>query len=63
MKTLAKLTTALTNKALGTVDAGACIVDMGCCCSVGPRYALDCYGYCVTRPCSTRQSTGQPCYT
>jgi hypothetical protein len=63
MKTLAKLTTALANKALGTVDAGACIVDLGCCCNAAHTYGLDCYGYCVKRVCSTRQTTGRPCFT
>jgi hypothetical protein len=59
MKTLVRLTTALANKALGTVDAGACTAYQGCCCapsSGGITYATTCWGTCVQQSCNPNYS-------
>ncbi|HEX8082381.1 MAG TPA: hypothetical protein VF557_19395 [Jatrophihabitans sp.] len=62
MRTLVRISNALTNKALGNVDAGACIAERGCCCNAARTYGLNCYANCVRMSCSTRTSAyGQPC--
>ncbi len=62
MKTLVRLSNALATKALGNVDAGACIATKGCCCNSARTRGLDCYGNCIQRSCSTRNSDyNQPC--
>ena len=62
MKTVVRLSTALANKALGAVDAGACDARRGCCCNAAHTYGINCYSNCVKMSCSTRTSAyGQPC--
>jgi hypothetical protein len=62
MRTLVRITNALATKALGAVDAGACIPERGCCCNSAHTYGLNCYGGCVRSSCSpTRSAYGQPC--
>jgi len=63
MNGLLRFTDKLIQKVLGSVDAGACISDRGCCCTPGvPNYGLDCYGHCVTTGCSdTTSAYGVPC--
>lgn len=62
MRTFVRISNALANKALGNVDAGACIAEKGCCCNSTRTRGLDCYANCVRRSCSTRNSDyNQPC--
>lgn len=62
MRTLVRISNALANKALGNVDAGACVATKGCCCNTARTRGLDCYANCVQRACSTRYSDyNQPC--
>jgi hypothetical protein len=53
MNAVLRIADKLIDKALGSVDAGACIADHGCCCTPGkPNYGLDCFGHCVTETCN-----------
>jgi hypothetical protein len=63
MNAVMRIADKLAGKAIGSVDAGACIADRGCCCTPGvPNYGLDCFGHCVTETCSdVRSSYGVPC--
>ena len=63
MRTLVRISNALADKALGSVDAGACVPTRGCCCNSARTRGLDCYGNCVTNNnCSTTLSAyRQPC--
>ena len=63
MNTVMRIADKLAGKAIGSVDAGACIPEFGCCCTPGvPNYGLDCFGHCVTRTCSdTRSAYNIPC--
>jgi hypothetical protein len=57
MRTLARISNALASKALGSVDAGACISVRGCCCNTAHTRGYDCYGNCVQNPnCTTVKS-------
>ena len=63
MRTLIRITTALADRALGTVDAGACVSTRGCCCNTAHTRGINCYGNCVAvDSCSTTLSAyRQPC--
>jgi len=37
----------MTARLIGTVDAGACIIQIGCCCKPGTHRRYDCFGNCV----------------
>ena len=50
MKIVYRLAEGLLNRALGPVDAGACVTDVGCCCG-SAGHGQNCYGQCVKQPC------------
>jgi len=58
MKLIIGLIDGLTERVLGRVDAGACVVGHGCCCkgTSHPHYILSCYGKC--QYISNRTCTG-----
>jgi len=53
MRTLTRITAALAAKALGNIDAGACVGDYGCCCNSASTYGFSCTGGCVKMACHT----------
>ena len=63
MKTMVRISNFLAHKALGTVDAGACIAEKGCCCNSARTRGLNCYANCVNDSnCRTTYSDyNQPC--
>ena len=63
MKTLVRISNLLAHKALGNVDAGACVPERGCCCNTAHTRGYDCYANCVSNPnCTTVYSAyHQPC--
>jgi len=63
MNVLLRLADNLVQKAVGSVDAGACVDVRGCCCTPGvPGVAFDCFGHCVNATCSdVRSAYGTPC--
>jgi hypothetical protein len=62
MNIFVRVSNALATKALGTVDAGACTTDRGCCCNSARTRGLDCYSNCIVRSCHVLTSDyGQPC--
>ena len=63
MRTLVRISNALASKALGAVDAGACVSIRGCCCNKAHTRGYDCYANCVNNPnCTTVWSAyHQPC--
>jgi len=62
MQSLTRIVNLLTSKALGSVDAGACTADRGCCCDTSGRYGYDCGGNCIITYCSFTYSVyGSDC--
>jgi hypothetical protein len=51
MSVIFRLAETLLTKAVGnTVDAGACVDSVGCCCGTA-GHGQNCYGQCVKQPC------------
>lgn len=51
MKKIYRIAEVFAQKAVGSVDAGACVIDYGCCCVTHPGYGVGCYGNCIRINC------------
>jgi hypothetical protein len=62
MRSILGLIDQVTERVVGRVDAGACVVEHLCCCKTGhPHYGISCYGNCQYFGTGFRCLTGPKC--